>query len=302
MKLPGRSPYGSDQDEIDNCLCLYFPSYAQSQSINCENYAADYYSPYHFNGKELDQETGNQYYGARYYDPKVSVWLSVDPLAQDYPSLSPYTFVANNPVHAIDPDGNWPTLSDSQLKILNDLFSNLSEPNTYLTVKGESGEDVAFLGELSEIELVDDKPERTDQGQNAVSFDLSASIDHLNTNAFPSYQNGCGKCARAVRLAIDAGGIDTDVRGTSSTSAKDYGANLEVWGFEEINKENYVPQKGDVRIIQPPQGETHGHMNMYNGERWVSDFIERDYWPGPAYRREEPDYQIFRHRSQMNIP
>lgn len=32
-------------------------------------------------------------------------WLSVDPLAADYPSLSPYVFVANNPINAIDPDG-----------------------------------------------------------------------------------------------------------------------------------------------------------------------------------------------------
>lgn len=62
-------------------------------------------TPYRFNGKEIDPETGNQYYGARYYDPKISVWLSVDPLAHKYPSLSAYNFVANNPVHLIDPDG-----------------------------------------------------------------------------------------------------------------------------------------------------------------------------------------------------
>jgi RHS repeat-associated protein len=49
--------------------------------------------------------TGLYYYGARYYDPGVSVWLSVDPLAHKYPSLSPYVYVANNPINAIDPDG-----------------------------------------------------------------------------------------------------------------------------------------------------------------------------------------------------
>jgi RHS repeat-associated protein len=55
--------------------------------------------------EEWGEQTGNFYYGARYYDPKISVWLSVDPLASDYPSLSPYVFVANSPVNAIDPDG-----------------------------------------------------------------------------------------------------------------------------------------------------------------------------------------------------
>ncbi|MFT4733921.1 MAG: RHS repeat-associated protein [Sediminicola sp.] len=76
---------------------------------NLENqYAKNYTSfssRFRFNGKEWDDETGNFYYGARYYDPKISVWLSVDPLAHKYPSLSPYVFVANNPVMLVDPDG-----------------------------------------------------------------------------------------------------------------------------------------------------------------------------------------------------
>ena len=47
--------------------------------------------PYMFNGKELDTETGLYYYGARYYDPRVSLWLNVDPSAEKYPHVSPYT-------------------------------------------------------------------------------------------------------------------------------------------------------------------------------------------------------------------
>ncbi len=46
------------------------------------------------------------YFGARYYDSDLSVWLSVDPLAKEYPSLSPYMYVAGNPVKLVDPDGN----------------------------------------------------------------------------------------------------------------------------------------------------------------------------------------------------
>jgi RHS repeat-associated protein len=64
-----------------------------------------YNSPYRFNAKELDSETGLIYYGARYYEPKESVWLSVDPLAHKYPGLSGYNFVANNPILNIDPNG-----------------------------------------------------------------------------------------------------------------------------------------------------------------------------------------------------
>ena len=65
----------------------------------------DYDNPYKFNGKELDEETGNYYYGARYYNPKVSQWLSVDPLAEKYAGFSPYNYTLNNPVMLVDPNG-----------------------------------------------------------------------------------------------------------------------------------------------------------------------------------------------------
>ena len=62
-------------------------------------------TPYLFNGKELDEETGLYYYGARYYDPKMSVWYSTDPICEKYYDVSPYAYCANNPVNAFDPDG-----------------------------------------------------------------------------------------------------------------------------------------------------------------------------------------------------
>ena len=62
-------------------------------------------SPYKFNGKELDKETGLYYYGARYYDPRTSLWLSVDPLAEKYPHQSNYAYCSNNPIMIIDPNG-----------------------------------------------------------------------------------------------------------------------------------------------------------------------------------------------------
>jgi RHS repeat-associated protein len=66
---------------------------------------SDWDSPYKFNAKEIDNETGLYYYGARYYDPRVSIWLGVDPMGEKYPSLSPYVYTADNPVLYIDPDG-----------------------------------------------------------------------------------------------------------------------------------------------------------------------------------------------------
>ncbi|WP_245957208.1 RHS repeat domain-containing protein [Bergeyella cardium] len=59
--------------------------------------------PYLFNGKELDTETGLYYYGARYYDPRVSIFLNVDPLAEK--TMTPYAYTNNNPINLIDPTG-----------------------------------------------------------------------------------------------------------------------------------------------------------------------------------------------------
>ena len=59
-----------------------------------------------FTGKERDEETGYGYFGARYYDADLLTrWISVDPKADKYPSLSPYNYCAWNPVRVVDPKG-----------------------------------------------------------------------------------------------------------------------------------------------------------------------------------------------------
>ena len=64
-------------------------------------------TPYLFNAKEFDEETGLYYYGARYYDPRVSLWISTDPKATDAADWTPYRFGFNNPIRYTDPDGRW---------------------------------------------------------------------------------------------------------------------------------------------------------------------------------------------------
>src|SRR6056297_1446099 len=76
-------------------------------------------TPYKFNGKELDCESGYYYYGARYYDPKFGRFLGVDPLA-DAPlnvGTSPYAYVWNNPLKFIDPTGMHGESVDNDYKL-----------------------------------------------------------------------------------------------------------------------------------------------------------------------------------------
>ncbi len=98
--------------------------YVPFGEVFVEERNATWSTPYKFNGKELDEETGLAYYHARYYDPRTSVWLSVDPLVEEdgffsgeianggiYNSknLSYYAYCYNNPVVLGDPTGKWPT-------------------------------------------------------------------------------------------------------------------------------------------------------------------------------------------------
>ncbi|WP_245569826.1 RHS repeat domain-containing protein [Flavobacterium soli] len=74
-----------------------------------EQYPDSYYkTPFKFSGKELDEHTGLHYFGARYYDSRISIWLSVDPLAEKGPNINPYVYCMENPISLIDPDGRWP--------------------------------------------------------------------------------------------------------------------------------------------------------------------------------------------------
>ena len=66
-------------------------------------------TPYLFNAKEFDEETGLYYYGARYYDPRLSLWISVDPLAEKYVHWGAYTYCYDSPITHIDIKGLFPT-------------------------------------------------------------------------------------------------------------------------------------------------------------------------------------------------
>jgi len=82
----------------------YFPF---GMVIDSRSYTSALYR-YGFNGKENDKETGEQDYGMRIYDPRGSIFLSIDPISYKYPFYSPYIFAGNSPIQAVDLDGREP--------------------------------------------------------------------------------------------------------------------------------------------------------------------------------------------------
>jgi RHS repeat-associated protein len=107
--------------------------------------STDFSTPYRFNAKELDSESGLFYYGARYYHPMVSKWLGVDPMASERSWLTPYNFVQNNPITRIDPDGRLDT------KYIDEEGNLLLETNDgsqdIITVPNDKIEDFKYFGE-----------------------------------------------------------------------------------------------------------------------------------------------------------
>jgi hypothetical protein len=123
-----------------------------------------------------------------------------------------------------------------------------------------------------------------------------------------------GSCAKYVREAIESG-LKTKIQlppprpGNKASSAADYGPYIEKTGFDVIfadkNKipSNYVMQKGDVVIFQSTDNHPDGHMQIYNGKYWVSDYkqntpggIKRGgngFFPSQSYK-DENNFTIYR--------
>ena len=91
----------------DKANITQYDAYLPYGELLVDEHSSSEELPYKFNGKELDEETGLYYYGARYMDPKISMWLGVDPLTEKYISVSGYVYCIGNPIRFVDPNGCW---------------------------------------------------------------------------------------------------------------------------------------------------------------------------------------------------
>jgi hypothetical protein len=121
------------------------------------------------------------------------------------------------------------------------------------------------------------------------SYSIERAVNELNKNSLSGSNSAC---AKYVRLAIEAGGIQVGHEGERG-SAYMYKDILPDIGFSEISNKDYKPQKGDVAVFASIPRHKHGHIAMYNGSQWVSDFKQKSFWVATSYKTAN-NYKLFR--------
>lgn len=201
-------------------------------------------TPYLFNAKEFDEETGLYYYGARYYDPRVCNFISVDKFAEKYPYFTPYCYTANSPQKFIDINGDsiavlnlGGLIGHSALLIQNDngkwSYFSMNGTNVYDKTYGlAGGKPYHDLGEKSfdspqdflnssynrtannEKEILDNTVNNYGYKEAYILPTNSTQDNIIETEFRENAKNGYSlinnQCAQVVQKSLKAAGINTE--------------------------------------------------------------------------------------------
>jgi RHS repeat-associated protein len=115
------------------------------------------------------------------------------------------------------------------------------------------------------------------KGEEVPCPDKNKVVQWMRQNA---HEASRGQCARYCRLGLEAAGFDSSGR---PASAGDYGPFLKSRGAGEVSKTDYAPQMGDIVVFGKNEAHPHGHMAVFDGDQWISDFKQKKMNP---YRDE----------------
>ncbi len=173
---------------------------------------------------------------------------------------------------------------DSRPAISADEFSlqrasGLSEPDRFLL---PSAEPLPAYVKLA-YNATDRKPANID-----IDKFVKYMVDH-------AARGSKGDCAKACREGLEAAGIDTKDR---PGDAKDYGPFLTRHGAEPVPEKDYKPQKGDIAVFDGNKQHPHGHVQVFDGKGWVSDFTQGEKF-SPYDVKTTPPSKIYRFQQYL---
>ncbi len=228
---------------------------------------------YKFNSKELDQETGLYYYGARYYSPYLNIWGSVDPKSDDYPHQSAFMFCSGNPVVRVDMDGmsdDWVQDSKSlEYKWMDNVTSPSNTPSGYNYVGPNDSDIINHMGlggkqpteSSNRIGYVAGDVEEGRYAVNhmvnvkaksdiAITANISYNLNSTDEN------NKSGRQFKGISISATLINYNSGVDGKISTTAK---LNVSYGGKNYIS--NFTDGNGDM-IKQPGSSISNANISI----------------------------------------
>jgi RHS repeat-associated protein len=178
-----------------------------------------YNERFKFTGKERDDETGYDFFGARYHASALPSWLSVDPLADKYPGISPYAYCNWNPIKYVDPDGKKIVVGSWYGRALAKLGFNNYEAKVQSHLQELKGMDPELNKMIADLEnsSIDFHIKHDNNNSNHYNPNTK-EIDYDPDNYIR--KNGEERPPEAA-LAHELGHAENDMNGTSVTYNED---------------------------------------------------------------------------------
>lgn len=138
LKISSLIRFYNVKDHLGSTRLVYDTGGSVSENTNYMPYGeymthtATTIDKFKFTGKERDNETGYDYFGARYYNNRLGLWNSVDPLKEKYPGWSAYAYTQSDPINFYDPNGKFKVSSDAKtITIIHGSFKTGGELTGY---------------------------------------------------------------------------------------------------------------------------------------------------------------------------
>ena len=264
------------------------------------------YVPIGFCGGLEDRDTHLIRFNWRDYDPRIGRFMSLDPANDPRGDGDLYDYCVDDPInrhdtsglawdeskHPRDADGQFTTAGGS-IPIYSTEAQGLRAPVYRGVYRGNAmnaREELTPPAMSRNAMLL--REEVWPKDKPLPKWDLDAAIAHLQNAA---HEDPGKKCGVYVREAIEAGGIRMNkaLNPTKEGSAFGFGPILRDTGFRTMAPGEKL-QKGDVVVFQATKGHKHGHVAMFDGRQWISDYKQNSIYAASIYEDNRVPYVIYR--------